>query len=693
MITFAAWVLAGAALWFTRSVLDVFGDGQRSTRVAMLPSMAELAGLIVFALLVSTGVASIVRRWAGARADRQTARLQIAFPLLGLAIVGLPYLPWLPDWILPLRAVAGPMTMVVWIVVGAQLIATAVALRESAGRVPFVGRIPNDPSYRAAVAVFLVTFAAAGAAGWTLRDSLTYPGGDEPHHMIMMQSLWRDHDLQVQNNYQRLDYEEYFPASLEPAPARAAGLAVLGAPVFAWGGYHGVMWMQVLLTAITALLTWRWALACTGSKEAATMAWAAVFLGAPLLLTSFAIYPEIPAAFGVMVVMGWRSTPQRADTPAEFVSRGLAVSALPWFSLTYSPLAAALVVILGLRGRANPRAVVAVLSVFTLSLAASIFSTQGGVGWHPELGNAFTGMVGLLFDQEFGVLPYAPALALGLAAVWKMAVARDPITRRHGRELAALLLAQLVAVGSLEMWWGGAAPPGRMLVPILPVLALPIAWAYRRGFESPVRRSAYQLLVFVGIAISSAMVLAQDGGLITQDRDGSSRLLQWLSELWPSWEAVPSVAAFGLRQSAPLVALWIAAAAGVAWLCARPSKRSPGTAALLATCYVSAGVLAVACVGPTIARPRFEWVLAPESRSRVPMLDDFDAVARPYAIIYKPFTFTRAESIPPLMTLSAFPGQRPAGQPVPVLLNARYALPAGEYRGADRRTTRRRRNR
>ncbi len=69
----------------------------------------------------------------------------------------------------------------------------------------------------------------------------------------------------------------------------------------------------------------------------------------------------------------------------------------------------------------------------------------------------------------------------------------------------------------------------------------------------------------------------------------------------------------------------------------------------------------------------------PEARSRLPILDNFDSVARPHAIVYRPFTVVNAAEIPPLMTLAAEPGLRTGGQPVHVLLNARYALAAGDY--------------
>ena len=574
---------------------------------------------------------------------------------------------------------------------------SALAMRSALRRRP---RATHRTRLLRTTAIFAVTLAVAGTAGWRLRDSVAFPTGDEPHYMIMMQSLWRDHDLRTQNNYDRKDYDEYFPSPLGPDiltagrdgqlyPARPVGLAVIGAPVFAWRGYHGVIWMLVLLAALTAALMWWWAFAYTGSGEAATLAWAAIFMGAPVLFTSIAVYPDIPAAFCVMVALAWKSSPGRSGaTTGEGIVRGLAVGALPWLSMIYLPMATALVAILGLRARANRKARIALLSIFTISIVSwlGFFLTVWGhaspmapYGAELQFGNPLIGSLGLLFDQEFGVLPYTPALIVGLVGLWQMVVARDPLTRLRGRETAIVFASLLISAGTLAMWWGGAAPPGRPLVAALPVLGLPIAWAYQRAADSPVRRGACQTLALIGVAFSIALLFAQAGELIAQDRDGSSRLLQWLTSLWPAWEVAPSIAASGMRQAAPLVVLWLAIGALVAWRCRQSSIRSPGLGALAATAYLTTGALAAAVIGPLIARPVSAWVLQPESRSRVPLLDTFDAVARPHAIIYSPLRLAQAAGIPPLMTLAATPGERPGGQPVHVLLNARYALPAGQY--------------
>src|SRR5919201_4441008 len=40
------------------------------------------------------------------------------------------------------------------------------------------------------------------------------PTGDEPHYLIMTQSLLRDGDFDLRNNYEQKDYLEYYPYAL-----------------------------------------------------------------------------------------------------------------------------------------------------------------------------------------------------------------------------------------------------------------------------------------------------------------------------------------------------------------------------------------------------------------------------------------------------------------------------------------------
>ena len=177
----------------------------------MLPSVPELAGLVVLALIAAGAVTGMVKGWTRDPAERSDARLQIALPLFALALIALPYLPILPDIVRPLRAFAGPIVWLIWIAIAGLAAMTALAVRHT---LLHERRSAGGTRLAGTIAVFLITLTVAGIAGVRLRDSLAYPSGDSPHYMVMMESLWRDHDLAVQNNYVPRSENEDFPRPL-----------------------------------------------------------------------------------------------------------------------------------------------------------------------------------------------------------------------------------------------------------------------------------------------------------------------------------------------------------------------------------------------------------------------------------------------------------------------------------------------
>jgi hypothetical protein len=95
----------------------------------------------------------------------------------------------------------------------------------------------------------------------------------------------------------------------------------------------------------------------------------------------------------------------------------------------------------------------------------------------------------------------------------------------------------------------------------------------------------------------------------------------------------------------------------------------------------------VASVAAGLALPTLTGVATASSPSRfnvegrglIPLIETFDPVARPIALRFDPFSLAHASDLPPLFALSAVPGQRKGRQPLRVVLNARFRLPAGSY--------------
>ncbi|WP_410960367.1 hypothetical protein, partial [Salmonella sp. SAL4431] len=59
---------------------------------------------------------------------------------------------------------------------------------------------------QAAMLAAALTLLVSGAAAARLTGTVLFPAGDEPHYLVIAQSLWRDGDLKIENNHQRLDY-------------------------------------------------------------------------------------------------------------------------------------------------------------------------------------------------------------------------------------------------------------------------------------------------------------------------------------------------------------------------------------------------------------------------------------------------------------------------------------------------------
>src|SRR5258708_38043453 len=92
-----------------------------------------------------------------------------------------------------------------------------------------------------------------------------------------------------------------------------------------------------------------------------------------------------------------------------------------------------------------------------------------GGGAQSAIADLPRGVVGLLFDQQFGVLPAAPVLLCALAGM-AVLIRRS---RRLAAELLILVAPYGLVVGAYQMWWGGNSSPGRFVVPVLLPMAIP----------------------------------------------------------------------------------------------------------------------------------------------------------------------------------------------------------------------------
>ena len=158
---------------------------------------------------------------------------------------------------------------------------------------------------RPALAAGVITVLLGGFSAWQVAPSV--PAGDEPHYLVITQSLLKDGDLRIENNHRQRDYRAYLEGDIPPDfrvrgrnreiySIHAPGVSVLVAPAFAAAGYDGVVVFLLILSGITGALAWHLAFLLTGRMDAAWFGWASVAFSATFLFHTFTVYPDGPGA-------------------------------------------------------------------------------------------------------------------------------------------------------------------------------------------------------------------------------------------------------------------------------------------------------------------------------------------------------------------------------------------------------------
>ena len=325
---------------------------------------------------------------------------------------------------------------------------------------------------------------------------------DEPHYLLMMESLVRDHDLDLRNDYDAADYADYHSGQLPDRhviirgtaqlPIRDLGLPLVGAVPFALARRTGVL---VLMCFVGAAFAWRgyaFLRFHAFSRHAAILAAGSVALLHPLFTYTTQIYPDLPVALGVLVVAELLARP---PTAARLAAASAILGALPWLTvrawfivvgmglvvawLALAPLFRGVTtrrLALVLAGGAPFFAFLGALVVVDLWMFgipvpnAGYYLIQGAqtvLAYTPQLG-----IPGLFLDRTFGLLSRVPLYALAFFGAVPL-LRRARLLRSPG--LLALLLGwlcYLAYIGNVQYWWADGSPSSRYQ---LATIALPMA--------------------------------------------------------------------------------------------------------------------------------------------------------------------------------------------------------------------------
>lgn len=341
--------------------------------------------------------------------------------------------------------------------------------------------------------------------------------GDEPHYLIITQSIWEDHDIDVANNYLTGQYGliSKYPLDIHAWQGKGPGihlysihmpgLSFVLAPIYALASTYPPIFYQLIRLGMILIGLWSihgfylLVKSISPADEDAVLATLVFSLTVPVIFYVYHLYPEI-------IILGittrafriW-SFPQEKGLTSIFLS-GLLVGSTclfgtkylgiiaVWFLLTcyrmfkersiQKPMIlfsvslipgvmAYLVYLYSCYGHLNPLAVYAGGAKKEEAVANLLYLLTDLSLWNDRLSTFFSYFI----DQRDGVFFYSPIYFFGLLG-WVH-------WYRHERRRSVYALFIFLAHTGLYSFFthrGGFAPPARPMLPVIWVLAL--GWPY-----------------------------------------------------------------------------------------------------------------------------------------------------------------------------------------------------------------------
>lgn len=455
----------------------------------------------------------------------------------------------------------------------------------------------------AMVAAAAVAFGAAALGVGVRSTNGGHAAVDEPQYLLTALSLWEDGSLDISDELAERRWRAFHDATLPVQTAvRADGRQVsphdpllpilLALPMGLGGWVAAKLALAALAAGVAALVVWVSVARARVPPWLAGLGTSVAFASPPLAVYGGQVYPELPAAGVVLLAVAALTGP--LDRRALIVASS-AVIALPWLSVKYAPVAAGLALLALWRlSRGGRRAAAAGMCAALAAAGAAYLLIHQMVwgGWtayasgdhfvstgefsvmgvQPDYFGRSLRLVALLFDRDFGLVPWQ--------AAWLLVVpASAALLRRRPQPIVLLLLpaalgwatATWLALTMHGFWW-----PGRQLVVVLPLLLVVVLWWLAQVTSRVVRAAAAALAATGVVAFVTLLV------------DGWSREITWVSgfarvenpvyaamrALLPDYQA--GGPGFWLRHVALICLLFALAVAG--WRSARafPSAQPAG---------------------------------------------------------------------------------------------------------------------
>ncbi|HEY4035365.1 MAG TPA: hypothetical protein VGL94_15515 [Ktedonobacteraceae bacterium] len=386
-----------------------------------------------------------------------------------------------------------------------------------------------------------------------------WPSGDEPHYLLISETLIKYHSLDVMKAYQHRDYLSFYPGLLTPHIVRVQGRVLplhdVGGPIlwlipFFLFGRLGAVWFMAAISVLIVLNIYKLLLAMEIQQCIAFNVSLALALASPLCIYAHLNFIEPIAALVCVYVL--RKFIERNVHISTLLMSSILLGLLPWTHVRFVLIEAPLFFMMLWRLYQQYRLhkivyyVAYILPIALLTLGLEVFSWLFMGSFNPAINQVaghnvifevwpFKALFGLLFDQDHGLLicfPLSALLLVGLVLSAKK--------RYLTYNLSMLLISVPYVIGftTFHDWYGGWSPPARYVFVLLPVWSFYLAFALQQINGRFVKRFAC-IAFWWGVVYNFLSVLPSYHGF--NDEIGRNNVLSflhigtfYLTDLWPS---------------------------------------------------------------------------------------------------------------------------------------------------------------
>ncbi|MFH2108353.1 MAG: hypothetical protein ABII93_06775 [Chrysiogenia bacterium] len=444
------------------------------------------------------------------------------------------------------------------------------------------------PKHRTFLKVFLASFGLYSLillSGILPSQPFT---GDEPHYLLIAQSMVRDLDIDVYNNYLHKDYLEFYPGEIswhaypgKKGPAHLyskhfPALPLLLTPAYWCGDRLGktlkipginlpnernirillaretMTLFAALLVSFFFMLVWEF----TQNRRTAFYSWLFFAFTPPILFYFQLLFSEIPVTLILLLILR-QALFKESDSNKSLFWSGLGIAVIPWFGIKYIILAAAILAIfLYLKWRIlfkqqwkflfffGPLLVSSALflaflwqiygmispfAVYFGTAAAKAISFSRHFSF--SLRDFIVQALAFFIDQRLGLFIYSPLYVLFIPGI----VITFKKCKKVGGATLILAAAYWIFLAYNQVP-GNYGPPERLMLPVGFILALFVAatfsWAKNRSTTIIFRILAAIAILLAFLAVTQPRLFYHEGlSIDSWNKDTQSYLLTSISNV------------------------------------------------------------------------------------------------------------------------------------------------------------------